>query len=134
MSLALAGYAGAGALALAALAGLGGYAHGVDVGSQRERAATFEQVNKANEARDRLRVQIEQAAIRHMEADQNRQSTQREIVRESVKIVDRPVYRNVCIDGDGVRLLDRAADAANGANGDDPVAPAGDAGDAAEGR
>jgi len=131
MSLALAGYAGAGALALAALAGLGGYAHGVDVGSQRERAATFEQVNKANEARDRLRVQIEQAAIRHMEADQSRQSTQREIVRESVKIVDRPVYRNVCIDGDGVRLLDRAA---NGANGDDPAASAGDAGEAAEGR
>lgn len=134
MSLAVAGYVGAGALALAALAGLGGYAHGVDVGSQRERAATFEQVNKANEARDRLRVQIEQAAILHLEADQSRQTTQREIVRESVKIVDRPVYRTVCIDGDGVRLLDRAADAANGANGDGAAASAGAAGEAAEGR
>ncbi len=130
MSLAIAGYAGAGALVLAALAGFGGYGHGLDVGRQRERAATFEQVNKANEARDRLRVQIEEAAIRHMEADQNRQSTQREIVRESVRIVDRPVYRNQCIDGDGVRLLDRAAD---NANGDDPAAPADAAGKAAEG-
>lgn len=40
----------------------------------------------------------------------------REIYRESHTITERPVYRNVCIDADGVRLLDRAAATANGAD------------------
>lgn len=43
-----------------------------------------------------------------------RQSVVREIVREVPKLVDRPVYRNVCVDADGVRILQRAVDAANG--------------------
>lgn len=32
----------------------------------------------------------------------------REIVRETVKLVDRPVYRNVCLDDDGLRLANAA--------------------------
>lgn len=41
----------------------------------------------------------------------------REIYRESHTITERPVYRNVCVDADGMRLLDQAA---NVANGEDP--------------
>lgn len=33
---------------------------------------------------------------------------ERVIVRESVKLVDRPVYRNVCLDSDGLRLINAA--------------------------
>ncbi|MFH8652338.1 hypothetical protein ACH37Y_06440 [Sphingomonas paucimobilis] len=51
----------------------------------------------------------------------DRQTHVREITRETNTITERPVYRNVCVDADGVRLLDRAA--AN-ANGDDPRPPA----------
>lgn len=42
-----------------------------------------------------------------------RQSTVREIIREVPKIIDRPVYHNVCVDADGVQLLERAVAAAN---------------------
>lgn len=58
----------------------------------------------------------------------DRQSLVREIIRETHTITDRPVYRNVCIDADGVRLLDRATIVANGG---DPGAPAVAPGDVA---
>lgn len=44
----------------------------------------------------------------------DRQTHVREITRETNTITERPVYRNVCVDADGVRLLDRAAAVANG--------------------
>jgi hypothetical protein len=59
-----------------------------------------------------------------------RQAEVREIVRYVPQIIDRPVYRNVCVDGDGMRLLDRAAAAANGI---DPGAPADSAAARADG-
>lgn len=37
----------------------------------------------------------------------------REIVRETVKLVDRPVYHNVCLDDDGLRLANAAKNAAS---------------------
>jgi hypothetical protein len=42
------------------------------------------------------------------------------IYRETVKLVDRPVYRNVCLDADGLRIINAAK------NGADPsvIAPA----------
>lgn len=33
---------------------------------------------------------------------------QKVIVRESVKLVDRPVYRNICLDTDGLRIINAA--------------------------
>lgn len=51
----------------------------------------------------------------------DRQTHVREITRETNTITERPVYRNVCVDADGVQLLDRAAAVANG---DDPQPPA----------
>lgn len=48
------------------------------------------------------------------EADVQRETIVREITREVPRIIDRPVYRNVCVDADGVRLIGRAVEAANG--------------------
>lgn len=50
----------------------------------------------------------------------NLKVTERVIYRESVKLVDRPVYHNVCLDADGLRLINAAK------NGTDPgvTAPA----------
>lgn len=104
----------AGGLLLAVASGLGGYVHGLETGSLREREEQRKALDAATAARDRLRSQIEQAALLHLQADQLRQTTNREIVRESSQIIERPVYRNRCVDADGVRLLDRAAVAANG--------------------
>lgn len=109
----LSGYFAAAGLALSIASGIGGYFHGLDTGRSRAEEAARKQVDAAIAARDRLRGQIEQAALAHLQADQARGATQREIVRENTKIVERPVYRTVCIDGDGVRQLDRAADNAN---------------------
>lgn len=46
----------------------------------------------------------------------DRQTHVREITRETNTITERPVYRNVCVDADGVRILDHAAAVANGDN------------------
>lgn len=52
-----------------------------------------------------------------------RQESHREIIREVPRIVEREVYRNVCLDADGVQLLDRAVAVANGeAGGREPDA------------
>lgn len=118
------GYLAAGALLLSVVSGVGGYFHGLDTGKLRQQRADQKAVDKAIESRDRLRGQIEQAALLHLQADQARQSTHREIIRESTKIMDRPVYAAVCVDADGVRLLDRAVDNGNARNPGPPAQPA----------
>lgn len=62
--------------------------------------------------------------------ENDRQTRVREITRETNTITERPVYRNVCVDADGLRILDRAAAVANGEN---PRPPAGGTGEAAQG-
>lgn len=58
----------------------------------------------------------------------DRQEKVREVYRETNTVTERPVYRNICIDGDGLRLIERATAIANG---DDSGQPAGAAGDPA---
>jgi hypothetical protein len=72
--------------------------------------AAGERVLKAAQA-------IDQAAAAR---DVARAAEFRSIYVEVPRVVDRPVYRNACVDADGVRLLERAVAAANGA-----VEPAG---------
>lgn len=119
----------AGALA-ACLAGIAAYVHGVGVGEARELAARKRADDAAEAVRRQLQGQIDATAQQHQAAEYARQSNVREIYHESQKIIERPVYRNVCIDADGVRLLDAAAATANGAD----LAPAsGPAAGAAQG-
>lgn len=102
------------AAALAACAaGMGGFIYGTGVGVSQEQAAQ-ERADDAREVeRQKLQSQIDASTQRAQTAEYARQGNVREIYRESQKIVDRPVYRNVCIDADGVGLLDRAAATAN---------------------
>jgi hypothetical protein len=120
----------AGALA-ACLAGGTGYLHGMNVGEAREQAAQAREDKAIAAATRKLQGQLDAAGEQHAAAETARQGQVREIVRESKTIVERPVYRNVCVDADGVRLLDRAAAVANGAQLQ--PAPAGSPGPAAEG-
>ena len=46
-------------------------------------------------------------------------ANERTIEREKIKLVDRPVYSNECLDADGVRLIERAR-----TGGTDPAKPA----------
>lgn len=103
------------ASALAAcLTGIGGFAYGVKVGSAQEQAAERRADAAAQAERDERQSQIDASAQQHQANEQTRQTNVREIYHESQKIIERPVYRTVCIDSDGVGLLDRAAAAANG--------------------
>lgn len=103
----------AGALA-ACLAGIGGFAYGTRVGAAQEQAAQKRADAAAEAERTKLQGQIDASAQAHQSAEYTRQAKVREIHHETLKVIDRPVYRNVCIDADGVGLLDRAAAAANG--------------------
>lgn len=114
----------AGALAACA-AGIGGYFHGVGVGVDQERSAQMRALAEADKVRKQLQAQIDASAEQFQSNEYARVANVREIYHESQKIIERPVYRNVCIDAAGVGLLDRAAATANGEN----LAPA--SGDAA---
>lgn len=105
----------AGALA-ACLAGIGGFAYGTRVGAAQEQAAQKRADDAAAAVRRQLQGQIDASAQRHQAAEYARQANVREIYHETQKVIERPVYRNLCIDADGVQLLDRAASAANGAS------------------
>lgn len=112
----------AGGLAfLAALAGA--YAYGRSDGRALERDARVRAEKALVAERDRRTAALAQADSNAATAEIERQTTTREIRHEVERIIDRPVYRNVCIDADGLRILDNATAAANG---DDPRAPAGD--------
>lgn len=107
---------------------IGAFFYGVSTGKARERVAVQKQIDRAakaaRKAADDAQVIQERAAAQ----DVQRQTIVREIVREVPKIVDRPVYRNVCVDADGVGLLRRSVAAANGAVGASASGPDGDAG------
>lgn len=68
----------------------------------------------AQEKREKQISQAQAGDAKAAEADVQRETIVREITREVPKVIDRPVYRNVCVDADGVRLIARAVEAANG--------------------
>ena len=68
----------------------------------------------AQEKREKQIGQAQAGDAKAAEADVQRETIVREITREVPRIIDRPVYRNVCVDADGVRLIGRAVEAANG--------------------
>lgn len=102
------------AAALAACAaGIGGFFYGVSVGRAQEQAAQKRADEAEQAATDKLQGQIDASTIRAQSAEYARQGNVREIRNETQRIIERPVYRNVCVDADGVGLLDRAAATAN---------------------
>jgi hypothetical protein len=113
MTVGLSHLALAGALA-ACVSGIGGFFYGTRVGVAQEQAAQRRADNAAEAMRRKLQGRIDASTERAQAAEYARQSGVREIYHESQKVIERPVYRNVCIDADGVRLLDRAAAIANG--------------------
>lgn len=105
---ALGGAIGALLLAIAA------YFHGVEVGVDKQRSADLAATLKEEKARvARLEAGQKQDDVA-ASAGVERETTIREITREVPKIIDRPVYRNVCVDADGVQLIGRSVAAANG--------------------
>lgn len=96
------------------LALIGAFFYGQHVGTQRCEAAHLKAAAAAQEKREQQIGQAQANDAKAAEADAQRETIVREITREVPKVIDRPVYRNVCVDADGVRLIERAVEAANG--------------------
>lgn len=107
-------------LAAGALASLvafgGGYLVGRGDGRDIEVAAQSRADRVEEAAEQKLQAERDRQTRENRHGEISRQGAVREIYRETQKIVDRPVYRNVCFDGDGVRLLDQGVENANGEN------------------
>ena len=102
------------AAALAACAaGMGGFLYGTGVGVAQEQAAQKRADDAHRAATEKLQGQIDASTVRAQSAEYARQGSVREIHHETQHVIERPVYRNVCVDADGVGLLDRAAATAN---------------------
>ena len=105
------------------------YDKGEAAGLAQAEAEYAEQLRKAEDAVKAKTAAIEQIALNQLAADQQRQTTHQEIIRESTQIIDRPIYRNFCVDADGLRILDDIAanaqvHAINPAASDDRPSPA----------
>lgn len=98
----------------ALLACIGAFFYGQNVGKAKCQASYAAAEAKVRADREKTigRAQEQDAAA--AVANVQRETIVREITREVPKIIDRPVYRNVCVDADGVRLIERAVEAANG--------------------
>jgi len=118
-------YAIAGGVILGVAALGGAYVEGRMDGAHIEQSAQARADKAAQRVRDELQGQIDQSAGQHQADENQRQQSVREIDHEKETIVERPVYSNVCVDADGLSLLQRAAANANGqssAPGATPVA------------
>lgn len=104
----------AGAVAVALLAGAYLYGRSDGAAIERDKQSAIEKATaKLRAQREQLVDQLSGVAAAQQA---ERQAKVREIIRESRTVTERPVYRNVCIDADGVQLLDRSAASANGAD------------------
>ena len=93
---------------------IGAFFYGRHVGYTECENDRLKAAAAAQEKREKQIGQAQAGDAKAAEADVQRETIVREITREVPKVIDRPVYRNVCIDADGVRLIGRAVEAANG--------------------
>lgn len=96
-------YAGLTAAALAV-----GFLGGVKVEDWRHDAAQLAAQNAATAKFKRDEKRVDLAAVGHEDFKAKEEIVYVDRVRTVTKLVARPVYRNVCIDDDGLRLLNDA--------------------------
>lgn len=120
------GYLAAGVAAAILAASTASFFVGMDYGADSERAEQAEALEAALKDKSAAEKRIGELELAAQTRETERETVVREIYRDVPRIVTRDVYRNVCIDADGLGLLDRAADAANGRidTGSAPSSPA----------
>jgi hypothetical protein len=102
---------GAGLLFLLAVSG--SYLKGRSDGRAVVNAQAMRAMKKGLDALEVRRVQVDHLNGQLASAQSAQSTETREIFHESVKIIDRPVYRTICGDADAGRLFDRARTNAN---------------------
>ncbi len=114
-------------IAAALLVGLAlGGAGAWTVQGWRWRAADAERMELEREARLALERRADAAAQQLEQAREGIRAQQRVITREVERVVESPVYRDVCLDADGLQLVAKAAGAAASAGQPSPAVPAAD--------
>lgn len=107
-------YLGGAIGALLLLAGVYWFGRGDGQAIERDKQAAA--ARAIAEERARREERVDQVGAGATQAEAVRSTSMTEVRHEIERITERPVYRNVCIDADGVRALDHAAAAANGEN------------------
>ncbi|ARR55313.1 hypothetical protein HY78_18640 [Rhizorhabdus wittichii DC-6] len=105
-------FAGAAAIALLASHGCV-YVKGRGAGAASVEAKYAKAVEKANRAMAKAQTRIDAIGAVGASVAVAQDQENRSIIHETLRIIERPVYRNLCVDADGVGLLDRAAANAN---------------------
>lgn len=102
-----------------------GFAGAWQVQVWRWRAADADRLEQQQQARRAQEQQADAAGVRFEQGREAIRAQQRVITREVERVVESPVYRDVCLDPDGLRLVAAtAAGAASGAGEPAPAVPA----------
>lgn len=113
--------------AAAALAALVlGFAGAWQVQAWRYEANAAEAAEQAREQRVQQARQADAAAASHEQFKADQAAQVQVITREVERVVEKPVYRNVCIDADGLRIISQAIGAAADPGQPAPAVPAAD--------
>lgn len=100
--------------AAAALAGLAiGFSGAWKVQAWRHDSAEKVRIERAAQDLKRATEAQDRAVSNFIQEQSNAKTVYQRIEVEVDKIVERPVYRNVCLDSDGLRELHRAIDGAD---------------------
>lgn len=105
-----------------------GFLGGWKTEAWRNDSLELEARNKATEKFKRDEKRVDVAAEGHEQFKAKEEIRYVEITKTVTRLVDRPVYRNVCVDDDGVRLLNDAIAGREGAGEPAPAVPGSAAG------
>lgn len=92
----------------AIIAGVIGFAAGWQVNDWRHEAARAEQADQQREADRKQEAKLDAASASHEAVRENIRTEFQVIYRDRDRVVEKPVYRNVCLDADGLRLIKSA--------------------------
>lgn len=67
---------------------------------------------------------VETAALNYVAGEDQAEARERIVIKEVIRVVSKPVYREQCLDDDGMRILADDARASNARRGLEPPVPA----------
>lgn len=82
-----------------------GFGLGWSVADWRADARELQRVQAAKELADEQQRMVSRASARFEAQREQRGARERVVVREVERVLEKPVYRNVCLDDDGLRVL-----------------------------
>lgn len=90
------------------IAGVLGFAAGWQVNDWRHDAAEAERARQVKVAEDKQEAKADAASASHEGVREQIRTEYQVIYRDRDRVVEKPIYRNVCLDADGLRLVKRA--------------------------